>query len=98
MYILYYVYLDLIACIHIFMYLSMNVCVNAYLYLDLYRPVSAAQGIQSLRFAERGVLVVQFARTASMKNRPFSGAGPRVWNDLPQELRLFPRLCTDTFI
>src|SRR6218665_134468 len=28
----------------------------------------------------------------------FSVAGPRVWNDLPQELRLFPKLCTDTFL
>src|SRR6218665_1988725 len=35
---------------------------------------------------------------ASMQNRAFSVAGPRVWNDLPQELRLFPRLCTDTFL
>src|SRR6218665_1843122 len=36
--------------------------------------------------------------TAAMQNRAFSVAGPRVWNDLPQKLRLFPRLCTDTFL
>src|SRR6218665_980568 len=65
---------------------------------DLCRPVSGAQGSRSLRSAERSVLVVPFARTASMQNRAFSVAGPRVWNDLPQELRLFPRLCTDTFL
>jgi len=35
---------------------------------------------------------------ASMQNRAFSVAGPRVWNDLPQELRLFRKLCTDTFL
>src|SRR6218665_3056340 len=64
----------------------------------LCRPVSGAQGSRSLRSAERGILVVPFARTASMQNRSFSVAGPRVWNDLPQELRLFPRLCTDTFL
>src|SRR6218665_805462 len=65
---------------------------------DLGRPVSGAQGRGSLRSAERGILVVPFARTASMQNRSFSVAGPRVSNDLPQELRLFPRLCTDTFL
>jgi len=42
--------------------------------------------------------VVPFAHTAAMQNRAFSVVGPRVWNDLPQELRLFPRLCTDTFL
>jgi len=57
-----------------------------------------AQDSRSLRSAERGVLVFPFAHTVSMQNRAFSVAGPRVWNDLPQELRLFPRLCTDTFL
>ena len=60
--------------------------------------MSGAQGSRSLHSAERGVLVVPFARTASMQNRAFSVAGTRVWNDLPQELRTFPRLCTDTFL
>jgi len=72
----------------------------AYL-MDLCRPVPAMSGAgvsRSLRSAERGVLVVPFARTAAMQNRAFSVAGLRVWNDLPQELRLFPRLCTDTFL
>jgi len=42
--------------------------------------------------------VVLFVRTAAMQNRAFSVAGPMVWNGLPQELCLFPRLCTDTFL
>ena len=69
----------------------------AYL-IDLCRPVSAARGSRSLRSAERGVLAVPFARTAAMQNHTFFVAGPRVWNNLPQELRLFPRLCADTFL
>jgi len=48
--------------------------------------------------AERGVLVVPFARTASMQNRAFSVADPKVCNGITQELRLLPRLCTDTFL
>src|SRR6218665_505859 len=28
----------------------------------------------------------------------FPMANPRVWNDLPQELHLFPRLCAVTFL
>src|SRR6218665_3545979 len=70
----------------------------AYL-MDLCRPVSGARGSRSLRSAERGVLVVPFARTVAMPNCAFSVAGPRAWNYLPQELRLFSRLglCTDTF-
>ena len=43
---------------------------------DLCRPVSGAQGSRPLRSAERSVLVVPFARTASMQNRAFSVAGP----------------------
>src|SRR6218665_2077860 len=72
----------------------------AYL-MDLCRPVSAlsgARGNQSLRSAEMGVLVVPFARIAAMQNRAFSVAGPRVWNDLTQELRISHRLRNDTFL
>src|SRR6218665_638632 len=69
----------------------------AYL-IDLCRPMTGAQGSRFLRSAERGVLVLPFARTASMQNRAFSVASPRVWNNLPQELHLFPRLGTDTFL
>src|SRR6218665_3116020 len=66
--------------------------------LSLRLPLAASVGTsRSLRSVERGVLVAPFARTAPMQNRAFSVAGPRVWNDLPQELRIFPRLCTDTF-
>jgi len=66
--------------------------------IDLYWPVLGARGSQPLRYAERGVLVVPFARTVAMQNRAFSVVGPRVWNDLPQELHLFIILCTDTFL
>src|SRR6218665_999170 len=65
---------------------------------SIYQPVSALSalvggpGSRSLRPAQGGVLVVTFARTAAMQNRAFSVAGPMVWNDLPQELHLFPRL------
>src|SRR6218665_850773 len=65
----------------------------AYL-IDLCRPVSGAWASRSLHSAE----VVPFARTAATQNHIFSVAGHRVWNDLPQELHLFPRLCTDTFL
>ena len=60
--------------------------------------LSGTRGGRSLRSAEMGVLVVPFARTAAMQNRAFSVAGPRVWNNLLQELRLFPRSGTDTFL
>jgi len=40
--------------------------------------------------------VVPFARISAKQDRAFSVAGPRLWNDLPQELRLFPRLCTES--
>src|SRR6218665_1582043 len=66
----------------------------AYL-MDLCRPVSSllgARSSRSLRSAERGVLVVPFAPAAALQNCAFSVAGTRVRNDLPQELRLFPRL------
>ena len=42
--------------------------------------------------------MVPFARTAAVQNRAFSVVGPGVWNDLPQKLCLFSRLCTDTFL
>ena len=64
----------------------------AYL-IDLCQPVSGVQGSRSLRSAERGVVAVPFARTATMQNRAFSVVGPRVWNSLQRELRT----CTDTF-
>src|SRR6218665_503408 len=52
---------------------------GAYL-IDLCRPVSEAQGSRSLPSAEKGVLV--FARAASMQNRAFSVASPRLWNEI----------------
>ena len=66
----------------------------AYL-IDLCRPVSGPKVADSFVLL-RGVFWL--ARTAAMQNRAFSVVGARVWNDLPQELPLFPRLCTDTFL
>src|SRR6218665_3994240 len=65
---------------------------------DLCRAVSGAQVSRSLRSAERDVLVVPFARTASMQNRAFSVAGPWVWNDLPHELPPLPKFFTHTIL
>ena len=64
---------------------------------DLCSPVSGAQGSRSLRSSGRGVLIVPFARTATMQNRAFSVVGPTVWNGLPLELRLLPRTLSDLF-
>src|SRR6218665_3663257 len=69
----------------------------AYL-IDLCRAVLGARVADPFVLLGGGVLVVLFAHAASMQNRVISVADPRVWNDLPQELCLFPRLCTDTFL
>jgi len=42
--------------------------------------------------------MVLFSRTVAVQNRTFSVVGPRVLNDFPQELRLFPGLRTNTFL
>ena len=64
---------------------------------DLCRPVSGDQGCRSLRSSGRGILIVPFARTATMQNRAFSVVGPTVWNGIYLELRLLPRTLSDTF-
>src|SRR6218665_80594 len=66
--------------------------------IDLCRPVSGARGRRSLLSAERGFCWSRLPVQRLCRNRAFSVAGPRVLNDLPQELRLFPILCTDTFL
>jgi len=58
---------------------------------------SVIQGRRPLRSAEKGVLLVPFARTATMQNRAFSVVGPVVWNGLPQEIRLLPGTFTEAF-
>ena len=37
--------------------------------------------------------MVPFVRTAAMQNRAVSVGALRVWTDLPEEMRLFPRVC-----
>jgi hypothetical protein len=56
------------------------------------------QGRRQLRSADKGVLLVPFARTATMKNRAFSVVGPVVWNSLPFELRLHPGTLPGSFL
>ena|SRR6218665_308289 len=61
--------------------------------------LAGAQGSSSLRSA-RGVFWWSRlpVHAASVQIRAFSVASPMVCNDIPQELLLFPRLCTDTFL
>ena len=60
--------------------------------------ISVVPGRRLLRSAEKGVLMVPFARTATMQNRAFSVAGPMIWNGLPLELRLHPGSLPETFL
>ena len=60
--------------------------------------ISVVPGCRLLRSAEKGVLMVPFARTATMQNRAFSVAGPMIWNGLPLELRLHPGSLPETFL
>ena len=60
--------------------------------------ISVVPGRRILRSAEKGVLMVPFARTATMQNRAFSVAGPMIWNGLPLELRLHPGSLPETFL
>ena len=57
---------------------------------ELCSLISVVPGRRLLRSAEKGVLLVPFARTATMQNRAFSVVGPKIWNGLPVELRLHP--------
>ena len=70
----------------------------AYL-IDLCQPVSGPGVVDPfalLRGGSGGPVCLYSGHAG--RTRAFSVAGPRVWNDLPQELRLFPRLCTDTLL
>src|ERR1043165_3169170 len=60
--------------------------------------VSVVPGRRLLRSAEKGVLLVPFARSATMQNRDFAVVGPMIWNGLPPELRLHPGSLPDTFL
>ena len=53
---------------------------------------------RSLRSAERGFLIVPFARTTTTKqNRSFSTDGPSLWNGLSLALRLYPWIPSNSF-
>src|SRR5688572_26309897 len=59
---------------------------------------SGIQGCHPQCFTEKGVLLVSFARTATMKNRAFSVVGPVVWNTLPLDLRLHTETLSESFL
>src|SRR6218665_3516957 len=64
---------------------------------DLCFPTPGTRGRSSLRSLEHGLLFVPFARTSTTQARPFSLAGPSVWNGLPLAQRLLPRILSHTF-
>src|SRR6218665_2687548 len=64
---------------------------SAYL-TDLCRPSLSARSTRHLRSAKQGLLYVPFAPSSPMQSRPFSVAGPLVWNGLPLALRSLPRV------
>jgi len=59
---------------------------------------SGIQGCHPQCFTEKGVLLVSFARTATMKNRAYSVVGPVVWNALPLDLRLHTETLSESFL
>jgi len=54
----------------------------------LYRPA------RPLRSGDQNLIIVNPARTQSFGGKCFQTAGPRIWNNLPLELRLTNELCT----
>ena len=63
--------------------------------------VSAVPGRRLLRSAEKGVLLVTFAHSATMQNRAFAVVGPMIWNGLPPDCvysALHPGSLPDTFL
>src|SRR6218665_2710106 len=57
---------------------------------ELCRPLSSCASRRTLQSSALGNLVVQFARSATMKTRSFSVVGPTTWNRLPVDLRHLP--------
>ena len=51
---------------------------------ELIHPYQPERGLRS---AEQHLLVVPFTRSATVTNRAFGVAGPRLWNELPLQLR-----------
>src|SRR6218665_65162 len=63
------------------------------LYLrELCCPLHSAMNSRSLRSSQRGLLLVPFASTSATLSRAFSVVCPSIWNGLPSQLRVFPRL------
>ena len=64
---------------------------------DLSRPVSDLASRRTLRSSARGELLVPRAHTSMRQRRAFSIVGPSIWNGLPLDLRLMPRLNSPAF-
>ena len=71
-------------------------CAPSYLSI-LCRPVSDLAARRALRSTTTGELLVPRARTSTRQRRAFSSVGPAIWNGLPLNLRLMPRLNSPAF-
>src|SRR5688572_4109591 len=71
-------------------------CAPSYL-SDLSRPVSDLAARRALRSSESGEILVPRAHTSIRQRRAFSILGPSIWNGLPLDLRLMPRLDSPAF-
>jgi len=71
-------------------------CAPAYL-RELCCPVSAMAGRRALRSSSGGELLVPRTTTSTRQRRAFSVVGPSIWNRLPLEIRLLPRINTAMF-
>src|SRR6218665_3500909 len=65
--------------------------------LELFILTSACSGLQYLRSASKGDVLVPCARTDTRQKRAFSIVGPSVWNGLPSDLRSLPRDFSSSF-
>ena len=71
-------------------------CAPTYL-VELCRPVSVVLARRALRSASSGKLLVPRVETSTCQRRAFSVVGPSVWNSLPLQVRLLPRVDSSVF-
>src|SRR6218665_491853 len=57
---------------------------------ELCRPLSSGAGVVHCGSLSTVILVIPFARFATMQTRSFSVVGPATWNGLPIDLRHLP--------
>lgn len=65
---------------------------------ELCCPVADLVGRRVLRSSSRALLLIPRSYTSIKQRRAFSVTGPAVWNDLPFELRLWPKSNTTAFL